>query len=124
MNKMKRVVQRAASNPCVNRADERTDRRACVCLLVCWTTATLTTVSDTKSPFFPFPRPVSMPSYSNGSGEKRESSRDEDGTRDERKRKRKSRWGNSETDRVIIPGLPTVLPSNITPEQEKTYLCE
>jgi splicing factor 1 len=67
-----------------------------------------------------------MSSYSNGSGIKREFSRDDgegDG-REERKRKRKSRWGNSDTDRVIIPGLPTVLPSNITPEQEKTYLCE
>ena len=69
---------------------------------------------------------ISMSSYSNGSGIKREFSRDDgegDG-REERKRKRKSRWGNSDTDRVIIPGLPTVLPSNITPEQEKTYLCE
>lgn len=66
-----------------------------------------------------------MSSYSNGSSSiKRESSRDGDGgDREERKRKRKSRWGNSDTDRVIIPGLPTVLPSNITPEQEKTYLC-
>jgi len=41
----------------------------------------------------------------------------------ERKRKRKSRWGGDETEKVFIPGMPTILPGNLTPEQEQTYLC-
>lgn len=43
-------------------------------------------------------------------------------TREERRKKRKSRWGGSETDKVIIPGMPTILPPNLTKEQEKIYL--
>lgn len=35
--------------------------------------------------------------------------------------KRKTRWGSSKS-KVIIPGLPTTLPSNLTPEQIKNYL--
>ncbi|XP_074598503.1 splicing factor 1 [Brevipalpus obovatus] len=41
-----------------------------------------------------------------------------------RKRTRKSRWGGDENDKVIIPGMPTVLPTNLTPEQEKIYLVQ
>ena len=66
-------------------------------------------------------------SHSNGSsGFKREASPDsvESRSREERRRKRKSRWGGSENDRVLIPGLPTVMPSNLSPEQEKIYLRE
>ncbi|KAJ9066234.1 hypothetical protein DSO57_1011563 [Entomophthora muscae] len=35
--------------------------------------------------------------------------------------KRKTRWGSSKA-KVIIPGLPTTLPSNMPPEQVKNYL--
>lgn len=45
-------------------------------------------------------------------------------SREDRRKKRKSRWGGSETDKVIIPGMPTILPPNLTKEQEKIYLCK
>lgn len=38
-------------------------------------------------------------------------------------KKRKSRWG-TEDRRTILPGLPTVLPSNMKEEEQKLYLCE
>ena len=43
-------------------------------------------------------------------------------SREERRKKRKSRWGGSDTDKVIIPGMPTILPPNLTKEQERIYL--
>lgn len=42
----------------------------------------------------------------------------------ERKRKRKSRWGGDEKEKVFIPGLPTVLPNNLNPQQERAYLLQ
>ncbi|KAI1291774.1 Splicing factor 1 [Halotydeus destructor] len=51
-------------------------------------------------------------------------SRNSADAKEERRRKRKSRWGDSEKDRVIIPGLPTMLPPNLTQEQEKIYLLQ
>lgn len=45
-------------------------------------------------------------------------------TKEERKKRRKTRWGGSEHDKTFIPGMPTVLPTNLTPEQEKAYLCK
>lgn len=44
--------------------------------------------------------------------------------KEERKKRRKTRWGGSEHDKTFIPGMPTVLPTNLTPEQEKAYLCK
>lgn len=41
-----------------------------------------------------------------------------------RARKRKSRWGAEETERVFIPGMPTIIPSNLTKEQEQHYLLQ
>lgn len=35
--------------------------------------------------------------------------------------KRKSRWDD---ERVVIPGMPTILPDNLTPKQEKLYLLQ
>ena len=35
--------------------------------------------------------------------------------------KRKSRW---DCEKVVIPGMPTVLPDNLTPEQERIYLLQ
>lgn len=35
--------------------------------------------------------------------------------------KRKSRW---DCDKVVIPGMPTVLPDDLTPEQERQYLLQ
>ena len=40
-----------------------------------------------------------------------------------RKRKRKSRWGTEDVmDKIFIPGMPTVLPANLSKEQEDAYL--
>ena len=39
------------------------------------------------------------------------------------KKRRRSRWG-SEATKTAIPGLPTVLPANMTEQQQKIYLCE
>jgi len=35
--------------------------------------------------------------------------------------KRKSRW---EEEKVVIPGMPTILPADLTPEQERIYLVQ
>ena len=40
----------------------------------------------------------------------------------EKKQKKRSRWGNEETDKTIIPGMPTVIPANLSGDQEKQYL--
>ena len=39
------------------------------------------------------------------------------------KKKRKSRWG-SEQQKIVIPGLPTVLPSNMPETQQKLYISK
>ncbi|KAI6658879.1 Splicing factor 1-like [Oopsacas minuta] len=38
-----------------------------------------------------------------------------------KEKKRKSRWGD-ESQKVIIPGLPTILPANMSEEQNQLYL--
>lgn len=45
-------------------------------------------------------------------------------TKEERRKRRKTRWSGSEHDKTFIPGMPTVLPTNLTPEQEKAYLFQ
>uniref|UniRef100_A0A0C9QAV2 SF1_2 protein n=1 Tax=Fopius arisanus TaxID=64838 RepID=A0A0C9QAV2_9HYME len=45
-------------------------------------------------------------------------------SREERRKRRKTRWGGSEHDKTFIPGMPTVLPTNLTAEQEQAYLCK
>ena len=40
----------------------------------------------------------------------------------EKKKKRKSRWGNDEKEKTFIPGMPTVLPANLTKDQQEAYL--
>lgn len=40
----------------------------------------------------------------------------------DRKRKKKSRWGGSDLEKTFIPGMPTVLPHNLTKEQEEAYI--
>ncbi|XP_041988925.1 splicing factor 1 isoform X2 [Aricia agestis] len=41
-----------------------------------------------------------------------------------RARRRRTRWMGSEHDKTFIPGLPTVLPSSLTKEQEEQYLLQ
>ncbi len=38
-----------------------------------------------------------------------------------KKRKRISRW-TDESEKTCIPGMPTIIPGNMTPGQEKAYL--
>lgn len=40
----------------------------------------------------------------------------------ERAKRRRSRWGGEEKEKMFIPGMPTVLPANLTKEQEQAYL--
>ncbi|CAB3376890.1 Hypothetical predicted protein [Cloeon dipterum] len=46
-------------------------------------------------------------------------------TREERRaRRKKSRWGGGEYEKTFIPGMPTILPSNLSKNQEKAYLLQ
>jgi hypothetical protein len=42
----------------------------------------------------------------------------------DRKRKKKSRWASSTdgSEKTFIPGMPTILPSNLNPDQQEAYL--
>jgi hypothetical protein len=42
----------------------------------------------------------------------------------DRKRKKKSRWASSNdgNEKTFIPGMPTILPSNLNPDQQEAYL--
>jgi hypothetical protein len=41
----------------------------------------------------------------------------------DRKRKKKSRWASGpENEKTFIPGMPTILPSNLNPDQQEAYL--
>ena len=41
---------------------------------------------------------------------------------DRKRKKRRSRWGGEEKEKTFIPGMPTVLPANLTKDQEEAYL--
>ena len=41
-----------------------------------------------------------------------------------RKKKRSSRWTSEDSAKAFIPGMPTIIPNNMTKEQEKAYLCQ
>lgn len=41
---------------------------------------------------------------------------------DARMKKKKSRWGGSENDKTFIPGMPTILPATLDPNQQEAYL--
>merc|ERR1719242_1812850 len=53
----------------------------------------------------------------------RESRFDKKESREERKKKRKSRW-TDETCKTFIPGLPTMIPTGMSKEQEEAYLLQ
>jgi len=38
------------------------------------------------------------------------------------KKRRKSRWEGSEKTKCFLPGMPTQLPSNLSPLEEESYL--
>lgn len=41
-----------------------------------------------------------------------------------RRKRRRSRWDGDEKDKAFIPGMPTVLPTNLSKEQEEAYLLQ
>ncbi|KAF2904795.1 hypothetical protein ILUMI_01360 [Ignelater luminosus] len=43
---------------------------------------------------------------------------------EERKRRRRSRWAGGEHEKIFIPGMPTILPCNLSKEQEEAYLLQ
>ncbi|XP_063703652.1 splicing factor 1 [Culicoides brevitarsis] len=53
-----------------------------------------------------------------------DASNSQDGSRPERKRKKKSRWAGTESEKTFIPGMPTVLPAGMTPDQQQAYLVQ
>ena len=45
-----------------------------------------------------------------------------DGTEGGRKRKKRSRWNLEETEKTVIPGMPTTIPPNLSKDQEQQYI--
>lgn len=48
-----------------------------------------------------------------------------DGSQDGQRRRRKnkkSRWAGTDNDKTFIPGMPTILPAGMTPDQQQAYL--
>lgn len=41
---------------------------------------------------------------------------------DPTRKRKKSRWAETTEARAFIPGMPTIIPANLSREQEKTYL--
>jgi len=41
-----------------------------------------------------------------------------------RRRRRKSRWAGTDNDKTFIPGMPTILPAGMTPDQQQAYLVQ
>ncbi|PSN43499.1 Splicing factor 1 [Blattella germanica] len=63
------------------------------------------------------------PSYLQASSGKESLKRETEAEREERRAKRRrSRWGGDEKEKTFIPGMPTVLPTNLSKEQEAAYL--
>uniref|UniRef100_UPI00358EBC56 splicing factor 1 isoform X2 n=1 Tax=Myxine glutinosa TaxID=7769 RepID=UPI00358EBC56 len=42
----------------------------------------------------------------------------------DRKRKKRSRWGDDVVDKINVPGMPTVLPPGLTKDQERAYIVQ
>ena len=47
---------------------------------------------------------------------------DDSNSGSEKKKKRRSRWGDTEAEKNIVTGLPVVVPQGLTKEQEEQYL--
>ncbi|XP_066992891.1 splicing factor 1 [Anabrus simplex] len=65
------------------------------------------------------------PSYLQTANGKESNKRESEAEKEERRQKRKkSRWGGDEKEKTFIPGMPTVLPTNLSKEQEEAYLVQ
>jgi len=52
-----------------------------------------------------------------------DSSNDPELSREERRKKRKSRWGGADgAEKTFIPGMPTMMPQGLSADQEEAYL--
>ncbi|EDO45484.1 predicted protein, partial [Nematostella vectensis] len=72
----------------------------------------------------PTPQAAHYPALMDRAGVKREAQKEKTPSgREDRKKKRKSRWGG-EDKKMIIPGMPTTLPPNLKPDQQKAYLMQ
>lgn len=47
-----------------------------------------------------------------------------DGDASAKLRRKRSRWGGTENDKTFIPGMPTILPSTLDPNQQEAYLSK
>ena len=67
---------------------------------------------------------VSFTAFGNGNSDPLDENNVEGGDHVSRSRKKKkrSRWGAVEEDKIFIPGMPTILPSNLDKSQEEQYL--
>lgn len=43
-------------------------------------------------------------------------------SREARRRKRRSRWMGNADEKAVIPGMPTILPADLTPDQTEAYI--
>ncbi|XP_049784088.1 splicing factor 1-like [Schistocerca cancellata] len=50
--------------------------------------------------------------------------RETEAEKEERRKRRRSRWGGDEKEKTFIPGMPTVLPTNLSKQQEQAYLVQ
>ena len=42
----------------------------------------------------------------------------------DRKKKRRSRWNTDSDEKTVIPGMPTVIPANLSESQQRQYVGE
>ncbi|CAG7816438.1 unnamed protein product [Allacma fusca] len=54
-------------------------------------------------------------SFGNGSGG--------DDSRGRDRRRKRSRWMGSTDEKAVIPGMPTILPSDLPPDQQEAYIA-
>ncbi|ODN02445.1 Splicing factor 1 [Orchesella cincta] len=45
-------------------------------------------------------------------------------SREKRRKKRRSRWMGTENEKAVIPGMPTILPADLTPDQTEAYIAQ
>jgi len=75
---------------------------------------------EPPSPPTNYPAPSAVSSWKRGIEDSNDS--DSNSLASDRKKKKRSRWGVDEKEKTFIPGMPTVLPANLTKDQEEAYL--
>ncbi|BFZ03766.1 hypothetical protein BsWGS_06805 [Bradybaena similaris] len=68
---------------------------------------------------------IKRPFFSDGLPDSWNSGEDQNNSGDgfpDSKRKRRSRWSTNPEDKTVIPGMPTVIPSNLTESQQRQYV--